>query len=1075
MRQIGLSVVIPVYNSEDWIVPTIKHVLFALSKTNFDAEIIVVDDGSSDDSAGRVTSIKASKSVAIHLIKQKNQGRYLARKKGVSKATKQNILFIDSRVHIDEHALKYLESELKTSEDQIWNGHVHVYKTGNVFARFWDAIATIGWRRYFKKPARTSYGIKDFDHYPKGTGFFYVPKKRLTAAMRHFEKTSGDLEFSSDDTLLIRYLAERQDINLSPDFSCLYYGRSTMSGFLKHAYGRGQFFVDGFLRPGTRFFYPLIAVLLLSVILAAGLLIAPLQAAVILVVGAAVFALGLFVCSKLLAVGWKDSLSLATLGLPFAVVYLAGIWRGVLRKSKATNKFVEFMAKHRSILRGSLIEYLVVAALYLLAIGMFTGSLLSNLNTQIYAGPGDATAGFLWLNSTDETLNPFINFYDDTNYPYGEEASGFTLVTYMAYWMPMRILAFVFNPVAAINIVMIAGYMLSAMAMYLVVKRVTKNVAAAFIAGFAAAFVPYALIKSSAHMSYIFGGIFTLIIGAFLAFWIRPTVKRAAVLGGLMGVSLYVDGYFALILAVLGTSLVVAASLHSLFWREGWKYYFGKLKLALVAVAVLLIAVVPLVLVSFSQGSKITADLSGNRSDIGQEMMEYRSNVIDFILPQRGSLLWSDNADFMSLTAYKNERSNSGENTHYISVVVYVVCAVGGVLLAVRLLLEKRSSIKFLRGKTLYVVSLVAGTSIVAALASVAIMFSPEVIVKGIRIPLPGALLVEYDISYWRVMSRLFVLYNVAVVVWFGVALWLVYESIKATDISRKLASVTIVILVFSIIALEHATVFPERPYDFTKSQETFKWLKTREDIRSVAMLPIVDPLDMRAGDYFTAQVVHGKKLINQKTPDGDRLSNILGSKDISLETMNFLHERGVDAVVFFDDAGKCRVPNAGKTESPAYIEATKRYDLSNKEMVNTTLCTVVLEKDVAAIDPVYTVFTTGFSPSPNAPDQSTIVFKAGGKGVMRFVEDDLTTRYDGKVHLSARLRFMPEVAGARWQIKQSDTVVDDGAIPKGGLVYIDTTLDGRRDAVISIITPDYHFKLSDAQLENVVSSAVAR
>lgn len=331
MKKNNLSIIIPVYNSESWIGPTLHHILAALERTQFDAEIIVVDDGSTDLSAAEAKSV-TSKKVPLHVYEQKNAGRYLARKVGVEKSTKENILFIDSRVFIDESSLAYLERELKADADQVWNGHVNVVKKGNIFARFWDAIACIGWRKYFRKPKRTSYGLKDFDYYPKGTGFFYVPKKRLIAAMEYFEKNSSDLEFSSDDTLLIRYIAERENINLSPDFSCSYNGRSTLKGFLKHAYNRGQFFIDGFLRPGTRFFYPLIAVLAFSVLAIVALCIWPLAMIVILAICAILFVLGLFSVSLLLGVGLADAASLAGLGLPFAAVYLLGLWRGFIRR-----------------------------------------------------------------------------------------------------------------------------------------------------------------------------------------------------------------------------------------------------------------------------------------------------------------------------------------------------------------------------------------------------------------------------------------------------------------------------------------------------------------------------------------------------------------------------------------------------------------------------------------------------------------------------------------------------------------------------------------------------------------------
>ncbi len=203
---------------------------------------------------------------------------------------------------------------------------------GNIFARFWDAIVCIAWRRYFRHPKTTSYGIKDFDYYPKGTGFFYVPKKRLRSAMEYFEKTTNDVRNSSDDTLLIRYMNKQQKINLSPEFSCTYHSRSTFGGFLKHAFHRGEFFIDGFLRPGTRFFAPLIAVLVLSVVTIVSLFIWPLLVAVIVSLCLVLFIVGLLVGALAFGVVLQDALSLAVLGIPFALIYLAGLWRGAIRK-----------------------------------------------------------------------------------------------------------------------------------------------------------------------------------------------------------------------------------------------------------------------------------------------------------------------------------------------------------------------------------------------------------------------------------------------------------------------------------------------------------------------------------------------------------------------------------------------------------------------------------------------------------------------------------------------------------------------------------------------------------------------
>ena len=328
MAKIGLSVIIPLYNAKGWIAPTVRHIVDALQQADsYDAEIIIIDDGSTDGSKDEALALQVPSKFKLNVVTQKNTGRYLARKRGVELSTKDNILFIDSRVFIHKDALSFLKEQLKETTDQIWNAHVYIDKKGNIFARFWDAIVYIGWRRYFKNPKTTSYGLEEFDYYPKGTTMIYMPKKRLMASMKDFETTTNDIEFSSDDTLLIRYMAERQPIHLSPGFSCIYHGRSTFKKFLLHAYDRGQFFVDGFLRPNTRFFIPLILFLIATPLILVGLIIYP-----VLFLGlVGVWLLELFM-ALLLGALLADALSLFILTPIFAIVYGAGIWRGFLRK-----------------------------------------------------------------------------------------------------------------------------------------------------------------------------------------------------------------------------------------------------------------------------------------------------------------------------------------------------------------------------------------------------------------------------------------------------------------------------------------------------------------------------------------------------------------------------------------------------------------------------------------------------------------------------------------------------------------------------------------------------------------------
>lgn len=84
------SVVIPLYNKANTIKNTIESVLLQTEK-NF--EIIIVDDGSTDNSAQVVRSIKDKR---INLIQQKNQGVSVARNNAVLSAKGKYISFLDA-------------------------------------------------------------------------------------------------------------------------------------------------------------------------------------------------------------------------------------------------------------------------------------------------------------------------------------------------------------------------------------------------------------------------------------------------------------------------------------------------------------------------------------------------------------------------------------------------------------------------------------------------------------------------------------------------------------------------------------------------------------------------------------------------------------------------------------------------------------------------------------------------------------------------------------------------------------------------------------------------------------------
>lgn len=100
-----VSIIIPVYNAEKYLKETLQS---ALDQTWPNKEIIIVDDGSTDDSAAIVRSYNRP---IIKLIQQKNQGASSAKQTGLSYAGGDFIQYLDADdiLHPDKLTLQVNE------------------------------------------------------------------------------------------------------------------------------------------------------------------------------------------------------------------------------------------------------------------------------------------------------------------------------------------------------------------------------------------------------------------------------------------------------------------------------------------------------------------------------------------------------------------------------------------------------------------------------------------------------------------------------------------------------------------------------------------------------------------------------------------------------------------------------------------------------------------------------------------------------------------------------------------------------------------------------------------------------
>lgn len=110
MENIKISIIIPMYNVENYIAKCVQSIL---AQKNSNYEIIVVDDGSKDNSN---KIVKSFNSPLIKIIEKENGGLSSARNEGVKYATGDYIWFVDGDDYLEDNALECVYEVLKSQK-----------------------------------------------------------------------------------------------------------------------------------------------------------------------------------------------------------------------------------------------------------------------------------------------------------------------------------------------------------------------------------------------------------------------------------------------------------------------------------------------------------------------------------------------------------------------------------------------------------------------------------------------------------------------------------------------------------------------------------------------------------------------------------------------------------------------------------------------------------------------------------------------------------------------------------------------------------------------------------------------
>lgn len=125
----SISIIFPLYNEEENILPLLNATLPVISSITKDFEIIFVDDGSKDNGPQILQQLKKEKYIKVYTLK-KNMGKATALYVGFQKANKDIIITMDSDLQDDPKEIPLLVNKINEGYDFVngWKKNKHLEK-----------------------------------------------------------------------------------------------------------------------------------------------------------------------------------------------------------------------------------------------------------------------------------------------------------------------------------------------------------------------------------------------------------------------------------------------------------------------------------------------------------------------------------------------------------------------------------------------------------------------------------------------------------------------------------------------------------------------------------------------------------------------------------------------------------------------------------------------------------------------------------------------------------------------------------------------------------------------------------
>jgi hypothetical protein len=244
-------------------------------------------------------------------------------------------------------------------------------------------------------------------------------------------------------------------------------------------------------------------------------------------------------------------------------------------------------------------------------------------------GNGGDPSGYVW--DLWYNANHGLRFWGSTvqevvSAPFGRVSPSSVNVTLLATVGPGWVVAKLFGPVAAYNVVALSGLALSASSMYLLVRWLGLGIAPAIWAGAAFMVFPYEQLRAVSHIPLTHLWCFPLLILAGIRWIEAPSLRRSFWLGAALGGCWIVNPYYGF-MGIVMLVVIGAVGLLVLWRRAGFRA--AVVPVAQVAGWVVLIVALPLLLLQRSGEGALDTTLA--RDPIELEL--YGARITDYLLP----------------------------------------------------------------------------------------------------------------------------------------------------------------------------------------------------------------------------------------------------------------------------------------------------------------------------------------------------------------------------------------------------------------------------------------------------------